>query len=53
MNDIQHGSTSADRGHWKWDFKPRNENKVPQGTWVAQLVKHLPLAQGIIPGSWD
>ena len=24
-----------------------------EGTWVAQLVKHLPLAQVMIPGSWD
>ena len=23
------------------------------GTWVAQCVKRLPLAQVIIPGSWD
>ena len=23
------------------------------GTWVAQSVKHLPLAQVMIPGSWD
>ena len=23
------------------------------GTWVAQSVKHLPLAQVLIPGSWD
>ena len=23
------------------------------GTWVAQMVKHLPLAQVMIPGSWD
>ena len=24
-----------------------------RGTWVAQLVKHLPLAQVMVPGSWD
>ena len=24
-----------------------------QGAWVARLVKHLPLAQVMIPGSWD
>ena len=24
-----------------------------QGTWVAQSVKYLPLAQVMIPGSWD
>jgi len=23
------------------------------GAWVAQSVKHLPLAQVMIPGSWD
>ena len=23
------------------------------GAWVAQLVEHLPLAQVMIPGSWD
>jgi len=23
------------------------------GAWVAQMVKHLPLAQVMIPGSWD
>ena len=23
------------------------------GTWVAQSVEHLPLAQVMIPGSWD
>ena len=23
------------------------------GTWVAQLVEHLPSAQVVIPGSWD
>ena len=26
---------------------------VQGGTWVAQLVKHLPLAQVMIAGSWD
>ena len=24
-----------------------------RSSWVAQLVKHLPLAQVMIPGSWD
>ena len=23
-----------------------------QGTWVSQLVKHLPFTQVVIPGSW-
>ena len=25
----------------------------PRSPWVAHLVKHLPLAQVMIPGSWD
>ena len=31
------------------------EVKAPMngGTWVAQLVKHLPSAQVMIPSSWD
>ena len=29
------------------------KEKNVQGVWVAQLVKHLPLAQVMIPGSWD
>ena len=33
------------------DYK-KKERKL-QGTWVAQLVKHLPCAQVMIPGSWD
>ena len=27
--------------------------KLTRGAWVAQLVKHLPLAQVMIPGSWN
>ena len=27
--------------------------KKPRGAWVAQLVKCLPSAQVIVPGSWD
>ena len=28
-------------------------DSVNQGAWVAQSVKHLPLAQVMISGSWD
>lgn len=37
----------------------KNKNKkircknMLQGTWVAQLVRHLLLAWVVIPGSWD
>ena len=27
--------------------------EISKGTWVAQLVKRLPLAQVMIPVSWD
>ena len=30
-----------------------NEKGHFWGAWVAQSVKHLPLAQVIIPGCWD
>ena len=30
-----------------------NGNIVFQGTWVTQSVKCLPVAQVMIPGSWD
>ena len=28
-------------------------SNLPWGAWVAQSVKHLPLAQVMISGSWD
>ena len=31
----------------------RSEIEVAKGAWMAQLVKCLPLAQVMIPGSWD
>ena len=37
-------------------IKPNETNKQKTqdlGTWVAQSVKHLPLAQVMIPESWD
>lgn len=29
------------------------KRRIRQGTWVVQFVKHLLLAQLMIPGSWD
>ena len=34
--------------HYNGHFQKQN-----RGTWVAQSVKRLPLAQVMIPGSWD
>ena len=31
----------------------QNLKSKTRGTWVAQLVEHLPPAQVVIPGSWD
>ena len=30
-----------------------NLKGCPRDAWVAQSIKHLPLAQIMIPGSWD
>ena len=45
----------------EWSAGSSGKNKVPhqstlgtsRGTWVALLVKCLPLARVMIPGSWD
>ena len=34
--------------------KGKKEIKMnKEGSWVAQLVKHLPSAQVVVPGSWN
>ena len=34
-------------------FRVFNQNKKKRGAWVASLVEQLPLAQVMIPESWD
>jgi len=34
----------------RYSFNLQDENR---GAWVAQSVKHLPLAQVMVSGSWD
>ena len=34
-------------------FIPKHKKNILKGAWVAQLVKHLPSVQVMIPGSWD
>ena len=41
----------------KIDFKTKTVTREKEGhyrdAWVAQWFEHLPLAQGVIPESWD
>ena len=59
------GAYSTKMKHWWWRKKSPLATKDGEGmsmlikkwsswgTWVAQLVEHLPLAQIVISGSWD
>ena len=44
---------SWDRPSLLGDSREQIFNNQQRGTWVAQSVKHLPLAQVMISGSWD
>ena len=37
----------------KYKHPERCKRVTPRGSWVAQLVKHLPSAQVMIPGFWN
>ena len=35
------------------ETSPQTFKSSSGGTWLASMVEHLPLAQVVIPGSWD
>ena len=53
METVKYLELDTGKIYWEKYWENIHENKTGKCPWVAQLVKHLSLAQVMISESWD